>query len=199
MGGCPTRRCSRRRLRRFPRLDKNARLGPAERRAVAYKIVATAHLISGLPCSGKTTYSKALGGDLNSVHFALDYWLITAVGAYTMESVGDEEHVRRVLACRKLIWRNAVLLLVRGVETAATCASSGLRPRTRCSGISTPARASWEWRRWTQSSGRRRMQTRRSRISVSCRARQPPELISWALNLAVKSPRTYWAVETASL
>jgi hypothetical protein len=95
MGGCPTRRCSRRRLRRFPRLDKNARLGPAERRAVAYKIVATAHLISGLPCSGKTTYSKALGGDLNSVHFALDYWLITAVGAYTMESVGDEEHVRR--------------------------------------------------------------------------------------------------------
>jgi predicted kinase len=78
--------------------------------------MATAHLISGLPCSGKTTYSKALTSDINSVHFALDYWLITAFGVYSIESVGHEEHTRRVLACRELIWRSAATLLVRGVD-----------------------------------------------------------------------------------
>jgi predicted kinase len=77
---------------------------------------ATAHLISGLPCSGKTTYAKARLADINRVHFALDYWLITAFGAYSIESVGHEEHVRRVLVCRELIWRNATSFLVRGVD-----------------------------------------------------------------------------------
>lgn len=76
----------------------------------------TAHLISGLPCSGKTTYSKALRSDINSVHFSLDYWLITAFGTYSIESVGHEEHVRRVLASRELIWQSATSLLVRGVD-----------------------------------------------------------------------------------
>ena len=78
--------------------------------------MATAHLISGLPCSGKTTYSVALKTDLNSVHFSLDYWLITAFGAYSIESVGHEEHVRRVLACRELIWSSAIPLLARGID-----------------------------------------------------------------------------------
>src|SRR5438045_956184 len=78
--------------------------------------MATAHLISGLPGSGKTTYSRALRSDLNSVHFPLDYWLITAFGAYSIESVGHEEHVRRVLACRELIWQSATPLLARGVD-----------------------------------------------------------------------------------
>src|SRR5262245_18354509 len=80
------------------------------------KTMATAHLISGLPCSGKTTYSKVLASDLNGVHFSLDYWLITAFGMYSIQSVGHEEHVRRVLACRELIWRSATPLLVRGVD-----------------------------------------------------------------------------------
>jgi predicted kinase len=78
--------------------------------------MATAHLISGLPCSGKTTYAKARLADINGVHFALDYWLITAFGAYSIDSVGHKEHVRRVLACRELIWSNAASLLVRGVD-----------------------------------------------------------------------------------
>src|SRR5215470_8730164 len=78
--------------------------------------MATAHLISGLPCSGKTTYSKVLGSDLNGVHFSLDYWLITAFGMYSIESVGHEEHVRRVLACRELIRRSAAPLMARGVD-----------------------------------------------------------------------------------
>lgn len=78
--------------------------------------MATAHLITGLPCSGKTTYSQALKSDLNSVHFSLDYWLVTAFGAYSIESVGHEEHVRRVLSCRELIRRSAMPLLTRGVD-----------------------------------------------------------------------------------
>jgi len=78
--------------------------------------MATAHLISGLPCSGKTTYSKALCGERNGVHFSLDYWLITVFGTYSIESVGQEEHVRRVLACRELIRQSAGPLLVRGVD-----------------------------------------------------------------------------------
>ena len=78
--------------------------------------MATAHLISGLPCSGKTTYSKALQANTDGVHFSLDYWLITAFGSYTIESVGHEEHVRRVVACRELIWHSASALLVRGVD-----------------------------------------------------------------------------------
>ena len=53
---------------------------------------------------------------MNGVHFALDYWLITAFGGYSIKSVGHEGHVRRVLACRELIWRSAASLLVRGVD-----------------------------------------------------------------------------------
>ena len=40
--------------------------------------MATLHLISGLPCSGKTTYAAALGADANAALFSLDRWLITA-------------------------------------------------------------------------------------------------------------------------
>ncbi len=78
--------------------------------------MATVHLISGLPCSGKTTYAEALKSDAGSVHFALDYWLITAFGRYSIESLGHEEHTRRVLACRDLIWKAASPLLARDVD-----------------------------------------------------------------------------------
>jgi len=37
--------------------------------------MSTAHLISGLPCSGKTSYAVALKADANSVLFSLDRWL----------------------------------------------------------------------------------------------------------------------------
>ena len=66
--------------------------------------MATTHLISGLPCSGKTTYAVGLRAELNSVLFSLDRWLITVFGKYTIAEVGPEEHLRRVLACRELIW-----------------------------------------------------------------------------------------------
>ena len=78
--------------------------------------MATLHLISGLPASGKTTYAQALAADANSCYFSLDRWLITAFGPYAIEVVGHGEHVRRVLACRELIWSAATPLLRRGAD-----------------------------------------------------------------------------------
>lgn len=78
--------------------------------------MATLHLISGLPCSGKSTYSNALRGDSHAVLFSLDRWLILAFGQYSLESVGHTEHTRRVLACRELIWDSASELLRRSTD-----------------------------------------------------------------------------------
>ena len=83
----------------------------------------TVHLISGLPCSGKTTYSKRLAAELDAVHFWLDYWLITLYGAYNIDEVGHPEHVRRVLACRELIWAMAVEFLRRVPMSYSTTVS----------------------------------------------------------------------------
>lgn len=76
----------------------------------------TAHLISGLPCSGKTTYAMALVEKNGGVLFSLDYWLITLYGRYSLDDVGYPEHVRRVLACRKVISGLACELLRRGLD-----------------------------------------------------------------------------------
>jgi hypothetical protein len=76
----------------------------------------TTHLIAGLPCSGKTTYALGLRADGGAALFSLDRWLITAFGKYSIDEVGHEEHVRRVLACRDLIWQSAAELLKRGAD-----------------------------------------------------------------------------------
>ena len=76
----------------------------------------TVHLIFGLPCSGKTTYALGLEADLDSVLFSLDRYLITAHGRYSLTTVGHEEHTRRVLACRDLIWDAAAEFLRRSVD-----------------------------------------------------------------------------------
>lgn len=78
--------------------------------------MATTHLIAGLPCSGKTTYATALRVDLDAALFTLDRWLITLFGRYSIDEVGHEAHVRRVLACRDLIWSAASELLKRGTD-----------------------------------------------------------------------------------
>jgi predicted kinase len=78
--------------------------------------MATVHLICGLPCSGKSTYSKSLKADTGGVHFTLDYWLITCYGPYDIEEAGYETHVRRVVACRTLIWDTAKEFLDRNVD-----------------------------------------------------------------------------------
>lgn len=76
----------------------------------------SAHLISGLPCSGKTTYALALQAELGCALFSLDRWLITLFGQYSIDAIGHEEHTRRVLACRDLIWSAAAELLRRSVD-----------------------------------------------------------------------------------
>ena len=76
----------------------------------------TLHLISGLPCSGKTTYALALQAETRGVLFCLDRWLITAFGRYSLPSVGQDEHTRRVLACRELMWDSASEFLSRGTD-----------------------------------------------------------------------------------
>ena len=48
--------------------------------------------------------------------FCLDRWLITSFGRYSIMSVGHEEHTRRVLACRELIWEAASEFLRRSVD-----------------------------------------------------------------------------------
>ena len=78
--------------------------------------MATAHLISGLPCSGKTTFANSLRTDLGGVAFSLDKWLITLFGQYSIAEVGHEEHVRRVLSSRELIWEAGSEFLKRGVD-----------------------------------------------------------------------------------
>jgi predicted kinase len=74
------------------------------------------HLISGLPCSGKTTYATGLRADVNGVLYSLDRWLITAFGQYAISSVGHEEHTRRVVACRELIWESAIEVIRRSAD-----------------------------------------------------------------------------------
>jgi predicted kinase len=80
------------------------------------KEMATVHLISGLPCAGKTTYALGLRADSNCVLFTLDRWLITLFGKYSISSAGHEEHTRRVLVCRGLIWETAAEFLRRSVD-----------------------------------------------------------------------------------
>ena len=76
----------------------------------------TVHLISGLPCSGKTTYAIGLKADANCMLFSLDRWLIGLFGKYSLTSLGHEEHTRRVLACREVIWEAASQFLKRGAD-----------------------------------------------------------------------------------
>ena len=57
-----------------------------------------------------------LRADLLAALFTLDRWLITLFGKYSIDDVGHEEHVRRVLACRDLIWSAASELLRRGAD-----------------------------------------------------------------------------------
>ena len=76
----------------------------------------TAHLISGLPCSGKTTHARALRDTTKGILFSLDYWLITLHGRYSLDTVGQEEHVRRVVACRQLISDLAAEFLRLGLD-----------------------------------------------------------------------------------
>jgi predicted kinase len=76
----------------------------------------TVHLISGLPGAGKSTYAQQLQLQTGGVLYTLDRFLITMFGRYAVPDVGGDEHVRRVLACREVIWMSAEKLLSRGAD-----------------------------------------------------------------------------------
>jgi predicted kinase len=78
--------------------------------------MSTLHLISGLPGAGKSTYAQQLQLRTGAVLFTLDRFLITMFGRYAVPDVGGEEHVRRVLACREVIWMSAEKLLAHGSD-----------------------------------------------------------------------------------
>jgi len=78
--------------------------------------MSTVHLISGLPGAGKSTYAQQLQLRTGAVLFTLDRFLITMFGRYAVPDVGGEEHVRRVLACREVIWMSAEKLLAHGSD-----------------------------------------------------------------------------------
>jgi predicted kinase len=78
--------------------------------------MAVVHLISGLPGAGKSTYAQQLQLRTRAVVFTLDRFLITMFGRYEVPDVGGEEHVRRVLACREVIWMSAEKLLAHGSD-----------------------------------------------------------------------------------
>ena len=78
--------------------------------------MATAHLISGLPCSGKSTYAKLLKLQTGAVLFRLDHWLNTLYENYSLDEVSSQKHIKRVLATRDLIWFSSSELLSRGVD-----------------------------------------------------------------------------------
>jgi hypothetical protein len=74
------------------------------------------HLITGLPCAGKTTYSVKFKAETAGVHLSLDHWLITSFGRYSIDETGHDGHLSRVIACRKLIQDVASELLQRNVD-----------------------------------------------------------------------------------
>ena len=76
--------------------------------------MSTVHLISGLPGAGKSTYAQQLQLRTAGAVFTLDRFLITLFGRYEVRDVGGDEHVRRVLACREVIWMSAENLLRHG-------------------------------------------------------------------------------------
>jgi predicted kinase len=88
------------------------------------------HLISGLPCAGKTTYAERLKGERDAVHLSLDRWLITCFGPYKIDAVGYPEHLRRVYACRDLMWSVAAELLRRRIDVILD--DGFFRRRDRC-------------------------------------------------------------------
>jgi predicted kinase len=104
--GHPALRCGRYIARVLP-----VRLSDAHRNRMA-----NVHLISGLPASGKTTYAAGLKATSDGVLLTLDQWLITTHGRYRIAEIGEEEHVRRVVACRSLIWSVAREFLHRGTD-----------------------------------------------------------------------------------
>lgn len=74
--------------------------------------VATAHLIAGLPASGKTTLARALAEDRSAVRFTLDEWMLRLYGL----SFDDPSYGGLASRCQELIWDVARQVLATGTD-----------------------------------------------------------------------------------
>lgn len=78
--------------------------------------MATLHLIVGLPCAGKTTYSKQLERTRNALRFTLDEWHIRLFGQdFTLDFV-HPEHDARHKVIEEIMWDVAARALQLGVD-----------------------------------------------------------------------------------
>jgi predicted kinase len=74
--------------------------------------MATLHLMIGLPCSGKTTYARALAREMDALLLTPDVWHLQLFG----DDVGQEGHDKRHDSIEKIIWDVAVRVLSMGCD-----------------------------------------------------------------------------------
>lgn len=100
------------------------------------------HLMCGLPCSGKTTFAHKLAEERSALYLGLDELLITLYGQYPIDQVGHEEHVQRVIRCRRALWKIAMHALRVGMEVILDDGFFLKENRQRYASLSAAAHAS---------------------------------------------------------
>lgn len=74
--------------------------------------MATLHIMIGLPCSGKTTYAKALAEEVGALRFTPDEWHLRLFGDDAREQAHDIRHS----AVERIMWDVAADALRLGVN-----------------------------------------------------------------------------------
>ncbi len=75
-------------------------------------MIATLHLIVGLPCSGKTTLARELEKKYSALRLTPDEWHIPLFG----DDMNDKDHDARHELVESLLWDLAAKVLVLGVD-----------------------------------------------------------------------------------
>ena len=75
-------------------------------------MIATLHLIVGLPCSGKTTLARELEEKYSALRLTPDEWHIPLFG----NDMNDKDHDARHELVESLLWDLAAKVLVLGVD-----------------------------------------------------------------------------------
>ena len=76
------------------------------------RMIATLHLIVGLPCSGKTTLARELEKKYSALRLTPDEWHIPLFG----HDMNDKDHDARHELVESLLWDLAAKVLVLGVD-----------------------------------------------------------------------------------
>ena len=76
------------------------------------RMIATLHLIVGLPCSGKTTLARELEKKYSALRLTPDEWHIPLFG----DDMNDKDHDARHELVESLLWDLAAKVLVLGVD-----------------------------------------------------------------------------------